>query len=474
MRYARYLRAAGSLVAPVAYDVGRYAVQRGQRYFTAAGKRKVDAMFSTPTPAAKRVRLTGGSSVRFSPRRNSRTVAMTNLRRRLRRAGITPRRMRMRKNSGAYGAANSKSMGFIRTPARVKSRGRARATNLGVVDVIETGGVLDAGANTATAGNTVAVGHCQFPPSLAHLMFWRALIKKLAVLCKMSVYNFSVNQNWTVGSVFTCYYRLGPDVNFTSRLYVTALGDSLETVAQSFYNFFDTLDNSQDLEFHQLIFNQKAPAAGEVNLYSDGVMNLQNATFTIFSKSTLKVQNRTVQDAADDEESVDNVPLYGKAFYGKGSGTSGITLDQTYVGGPATGFWCHAFNGTMSKVPTEKWYQEIPQASHFRTVISTGKVHLDPGHIKTSVLDGKLTISLNKLYRILFRAEDTVNNHAKAILGRFRFIMLEKMINAVTGSATNSIKCAYEHNLRIGGYITLNRSTETAQLNNVANIDNDI
>lgn len=372
-------------------------------------------------------------------------------------------------------SAGSKSGGFIKTQSRVKYGKRSRATNLGVVTVVEIGGIVDGGANTASAGNTVSVGHCQFPPQLAHLMFWRAMIKKLAVACKMNVYNFELGLNAPIGSIFQCFYRRTPTSALTPHTYtIAALTDSLETVAQNFFNFFDALDDAEDLELFSIIYASKTNALGDLQVFSDGSLFLQNGTFTLFSKSTLKIQNRTIAADGDDEEDVNNIPLYGKAFYGKGSGTSGITNDQTVSGGPAVGFWCDALNGTLAKVPPEKWYQEIPQASHFRNVITTGKVHLEPGYIKTSVLDGKITVSLNKMYRILFRPDDSVNTHAKAIMGRFRFIMLEKMINAVAGTAANSIKIGYEHNLRIGGYVTLKRNSETAQMNNVALLDNDV
>lgn len=381
---------------------------------------------------------------------------------------------RRRRRPALYGATSSKSAGFIQTKQKVKYRGRLRSTNLGVVDVIETGGVLDAGVNTATAGNTVAVGHCQFPPGLAHKMFWRAVIKKLAVMCKMNVYNFEAGVSFNTGAMFQAFYRKGPESGLVPHTFTCSGTHSLEAVATDFFNHFEMLDDAEDLELFSICFYDKVTALGQFTNFSNGLIKLDNATFTIFSKSTLKVQNRTVNQTGGDEESVDNVPLYGKAFYGKGSGTSAITADQTYSGGAASGFWCDASNGTMAKVPLEKWYQEIPQASHFRHVLTTGKVHLDPGHIKTSVLDGKVTISVNKLYRILFRTDSAVNNHSKAILGRFRFMMLEKMLTSVTGEAANSIKCAFEHNIRIGGYITLKRSTETAQLNSVYNLDNEI
>lgn len=439
------------------------AMQRAYNRTVSAGKRMVGKyMPSTPTPSRKR--KAPASTIRSIKRQRIGTP-MNTIRRRLL---TTKRRIPY---STRYGATSSKSSGFIKTRSRVSYRGRSKATNLGVVDVIETGGVLDAGANSATAGNTVAVGHCNFPSETAHLIFWRAIVKKLAVRAGMPVYNFQQVIQMQPNDLIVVVYRTEAKLNESTSTY-TANGstDTLEGVAQLFYASFQAIDDGDDMEFREIRY---VPSASQSYSHFSGCkVDLQNASFVLFSKSTLKVQNRTVNSVGGDEESVDNVPLYGKAYFGKGSGVSPITNDQNYTTA-APGFWCDSTSGVLAKVPLEKWYQEVPQASHFRGVFRTGKVHMDPGHLQTSVLDGKVTISLNKIYKLLFHTEDVANTHIKTYLGRFRFMIVEKMLNSVAGSAANSIKLAYECNLRIGGYIKTRRSTETAQLNNVANLANE-
>jgi len=468
-----------STIRELGKRVTGYAVNKAADYAYSGAKRRIDNYFS---PSPKR-RKTGSSRspamktpvnrvLRFTPKRSQRTVAMSNLRRRLQR---TPAITRRKRGGGyRYGAANSKSSGFIQTNIPVKYRGVSRATNLGVVEVIETGGVLDAGIESATAGNTVAVGHCQFPPALAHRTFWRCMVKKLATQCRMPVRNFEEPLNLNEQSSWQITYRLKPESAWVTHSYGVPAPPatvSLETVANNFFLHFEALDDAEDLELHQIAFINRDTVVTTFHFYSSGMIDLANASFVIFSKSTLKVQNRTVGSTGGDEESVDNVPLYGKAFYGKGSGTGAITNDQV-PGVAASAFFCQAINGTLAKVPTEKWYQEIPQPSHFMNVLSTGKVHLDPGHIKTSTLDGKVSVPFSKLFKLLFRTDSASNTHAKAYLGRFRMIMLEKMLTTVVSVASNSIKCAYEHNIRIGGYVKLKRSTETAQMNSVYNLAN--
>ena len=49
-------------------------------------------------------------------------------------------------------------------------------------------------------------------------------------------------------------------------------------------------------------------------------------------------------------------------------------------------------------------------------------------------------------------------------MGYFRFLLVEKMINATPGSIANSIKVAYEVNFRCGAYVTLKRDTTSTDL----------
>lgn len=437
----------------------------------------------TPTPN-KRVRMTPVSqrthithtqgSLRFTPRRSQRSVAIRSLRRRLQR---TPAVVRRKRRPALYGAAMSKSAGFITTTQRAKRGGRSKVNRLGVSMVIERGGVLDGGENTSGSGNTVAVGHCNAPIILVHQMLWRAIIKKLVIASGQ----FSNLENFeegigglSSGSFVRVSYSQGADNGWVNSDFTLTSSTSWNDVALHFAGLFTGA--SSPFNNTELIFEEIR--LGSSN-YADTTVNLRKAVFHFYSKSTLKVQNRTVNATGGDEESVDNVPLYGKAYFGKGSGTQAYTKDSATYVIAGSGFHGDVATGTIAKVPTEKWYQEPVPASHFIRVLKVGKVQLDPGHIKTSVLDGRYTISLDKFYKLL-RVEIAPTGpapytyyHDRSIMGTYRFMILEKMLNSVVGTAANSIKCAFEHNIRIGGYITTKNQTETAQLNNLVNIANE-
>lgn len=470
-------------VSKLGRRVAGYAVNSATNYAFGRAKRKIDSYFSTPskrarlTPVSQRSHISDTTaSMRFAPRRSGRTLAMTNLRRRIQRVR-TPRRERMRRNIGKYGATNSKSSGFIYTGTRVKRGGSSKVTRLGVSIVQEKGGVLDAGINGATQGNVVAIGHNNVPIYLAAQTLWRAIVKLLFIkanaLTHMSNFEEGLG-GLGQGSTIRVRYRSDPDGSIQQQDFGPLVGtDSMNTIALYYAQWFcDPVlhgNNNEDLEFQDIRLISSNMA--------DTVLNLRKAVFHFYAKSTLKVQNRTVQDATDDEESVDNVPLYGKAYYGKGSGTSAFTRDvNTYIVA-ASGFHGDTQFGCIAKVPTEKWYQEPVPASHFIRVVKSGKVHLDPGHIKTSVLDGKFKISVNNFYKVLGAEMGIAQSgltaadyHKRSTMGHYRFMLLEKMINAVAGTADNGIKVAWETNIRMGGYITTRNETETAQMNLVAQI----
>lgn len=175
-----------------------------------------------------------------------------------------------------------------------------------------------------------------------------------------------------------------------------------------------------------------------------GVINLKDMKLCVFVKSSFKIQNRSKAaggspDAQESTEVVDNVPLYGKSYSGKGSmleskmfdfNPNDLVADTTYA----------IIEGSEA-IPGRK---EPPQANEFRNVTSQGKIHLDPAEIKTSVLTCTHHMYLNQLVW-----QCVVPTNSKSIAtryGKFRVFALEKMIDV---GATENISVAIEHNLDV-------------------------
>jgi len=371
------------------------------------------------------------------------------------------------------GGSSSKSGGFISTVLPTSGRrSRDKYNNLGTTWALEKGGLLSAPIATGSIGNTVAVGHCSLPRATVANRVWCAIVKKLLIkmgITELSDFERAIDGLIAGDSFFVNYRANALAIPSQYSFTCTALTTPFD-VASDVSTFFIT-NYTTELEFLSISFIPNSTGAA---LLAATNLNLVGCYCHINSKSTLKIQNRTTLASADDEDDVANVPLHGKAYYGKGTGAHPYTVDAKFTTA-AAGFFGDDVFGGLAKVPSEKWYQEIVPPSHFENVSATGKVVLDPGHVKTSVLTANMRIKLNELYRVMMNGiTANATAHAKHKFGDFRFVLLEKMIMSEAGSGTNIIKVAFEVNLKLGAYVTMKRNTETAQMNSVANISAEI
>lgn len=361
------------------------------------------------------------------------------------------------------GGGSSKTSGFISTKLKASRKKKDKFNTLGTTIVREVGGIVNGGVSSATAGNVVGIGHASCPTFTAHEMIWRAIIKKL--LIRMGIHDLADfnGQLFGViaGDLIQVAFRLDPDS--TETLHNITVGPGANTansIAGALATYFRGIYDP-NISFQYIGHYSSAQSR-----YTT-VLNLKNCKLVFQSKSTLKIQNNTVEGSGD-EDSVNNVPLHGKAYFGSGTGTESYTRDALPSKAGVT-FRADNLYGALAKVPTEKWYQEVVPASHFTGVQQYGKVVLEPGHVKTSVLTFYGTFSLNLIYRKLF-GKDASLEHPKTSAGTYRFMLLEKMIQATTPAADNAIRVSYEVNLRMGCYAVMSNNYETSQLNDVSNL----
>jgi len=362
------------------------------------------------------------------------------------------------------GGGTYKTAGFVSTTLKPRGKKTDKFNVLGTTLVSEIGGVVNGGIATSTSGNVVAIGHASCPSYTAHILCWRAIIKKLLIrIGQVELSDFDQNiVGIGTGDIIRITYQFTADSSIAIQNFTAGVGLlSPNQFAAAIAAYF-TANYDANLSFHKIEY---FPATGSP---SPAVLPLKRCMLVYSCKSTLKIQNTTVEQTGGDEESVNNVPLHGKAYFGNGTGTEAISRDGLSVVA-ATTFRADNKYGTIAKVPTERWYQEVVPASHFTQVKQFGKVVLEPGDIKTSVLSYYGKISLNAIYRKLFD-NDAALAHTKTSVGTYRFMMLEKMIQATTPSDANSIKVAYECNMRMGCYATMKYDTETAQQNDLLNL----
>lgn len=392
--------------------------------------------------------------------------------------------VRSSKRLSRKGAAASKSKGFLgkrRVSRRVKQT--SRRNYKGVSLVIELGGVVDSAVNNGsvnpqskTHGNTIAVGHMTMPSETAIKMACRAVIKQLFIRTgdgDLSNFELQLPEANPQDFVRITYYTNPDSDTEFNQDFPCIVGGVTQSYEQIAVAFADWCTSNATLEYvyKSIAYVPAGTVTGEYNMRPYTRLNLSGCMLRFYSKSTLKLQNRTVNTASGDEESVDNVPIYGRGFEGKGSGTGAITKDLRGMVSAARDFVGDDKYGAIAKVPREKWYQEVPRADQFLKVKNSIKAHLDPGEVKTSRLLDRLTISFDRLlYTInVYNYLNVNRQHGLHPLGSYRFFMFEKMLNAVEGTLVNSMKVAFETNLFISCTATIKRNYQTAQLNDVYN-----
>lgn len=185
------------------------------------------------------------------------------------------------------------------------------------------------------------------------------------------------------------------------------------------------------------------------NIYF-GQIALQGARVTFYSKGSLKMQNQSVVTAGDDEQDVNNVPLYGKTYEFRGS----VLQTKAY-----TNVLYLPFNSSVlaqgASVATV--LQEPLLPSSLVGCFGTGKISINPGRIKTSVITKRFNMAIGEFYQKIKDREVNNSYHVKS-----RAIALEKVL----GVGVNNIQIAYEHDLKMYLTLKLDRN-ETPQYNAV-------
>jgi len=187
------------------------------------------------------------------------------------------------------------------------------------------------------------------------------------------------------------------------------------------------------------------------------IIDLRTLRFDIVCKSRFKVQNRTFNSENNDEaDDVDRVPLYGKSFEYK---TTGTTFRAAPTNNAATTgrLTTNPLTGCLPSPAAESGandtqYKETPISQQVIGCYKTESVHLDPGSIKTSVMYENMNITFAEFMRKiifvgeLFRDDGSFNQYW---IGKTRLFAFEKMINVPAG-AFNEIRLITEHQIDIG------------------------
>jgi len=321
----------------------------------------------------------------------------------------------------------------------------------GVQTCTETGGIV-------TSDYCRYIGHATCPNGFMKRTFWRALLKNL--LIRIS----KLNPVWDAtpldfGVTDTIVIKWRPQMgsatadSFQPFAYVA---QTQEELAIEMHNYF--ISAQQQFEIIGMFYKPLNLNPG--SYYVD----LKNARVTMDCVSTFKMQNQSVTITADDEaDNVNNVPLVGKVYEGRGTGTR-------WVGGTASAvpFICDPLKGIINKDGITNQLAEPPSAKLFEQVTGSGKVSIAPGEVVTSKLHYQKEVSLQHFITLVwdFTNETAPNNYKMKYNGSFKIYALEKLIEFQLASAEgeNEIKIAYEHDLKMSVMLTPKQTHYTTTL----------
>jgi len=363
-----------------------------------------------------------------------------------------------RKSFRTAGASGSKSAGKFK-----KARGKQGLYDVyvrrGIGRVIERGGVI--ATTAALPGQTILIGHATCTTRMILDLWGYGMIKYCASLLKRDIQDINDLIIGTPGreEQFIIYYQrniAGTMTDATSTLDITSTIKWIDA-ANSFVNLFDAIQGNS-FKMLKMEWYQKSvattPVVSREKLFS---VTLDKCRIHMYVKSALKIQNRTVNVAANIEaDDVDNVPLYGKQY--ESSKNYFQTRSKTLVV-DTEGFY------GQNTFAVDASLAEPPSLAQVKSANAISSAKLDPGSIKTSVLTYKSSFLMNDIFKTLYLSPlIDPSNTAQLKFGSSRWFCLEKMIQAVATTDVNGLKVAYELDAKQACYVTNPQSKVTTNL----------
>jgi len=305
------------------------------------------------------------------------------------------------------------------------------------------GSVLEVG-QVFSGADVVGVGHITHPANAICGNLAAILFKKLLNMSGVPVYSRDSTLPFNNGDQVVVNYRISEIATVNSDIFTVSAATSLNTYIQHFTapaRPWNTNNNAQ------ITFVTAILKISSLNAEMNGCsIPLANFMVKMAVKSTLKIQNRTINSAGNDEaDEVDNSPVYGKVYAGKGTGAQFLPFNNasqlSFCGDQTSGI----IAPTAASIAS---IAEPQPTSTFTKVTRSGRINLDPGVIKTSTLNH----TANKPFSEWMRqcGASVPSNFGLRLVGdvgKFQFMMIEKMIDATTGGLP--VVIAAQHNLEI-------------------------
>jgi len=337
------------------------------------------------------------------------------------------------------GAPNT---GYVVAKKKVNKKKQSKFARLGFEYKIERSG-------SALKPESLYVGHNSIPRNWAATMLFGAIIKKLfqRVGCLPSDPTKNMPFVNSADTLQLVYKVRTTDGEITANAtFLTMGGTSLGAAINWWSNWITTNQWPQELEFVALQF--LPDTVGNASILKFQRINLRTSFVKINSQSIMTIQNTSVGLSANPSvESLDATSLRGFVYEGKGSGTIYAADGTTYT----VPFYGDGYGVINADSTVANSLKEPPQAVFFADVKRYNNVLFSPGEIKRSVLRDYFTISVNKMVRHLVAHLTPQSGFFPFLLGKFKFMGLERMVD-FPGEG-DPISLNWDHQLNIGAYL---------------------
>jgi len=354
------------------------------------------------------------------------------------------------------------SAGRLRTPSKRLSRNVAtiqKHCRLGVSKSYEYAKVQESATSKCNY-----VGHSVASIGQIREVLFMAIVKKFSMHSNhpFGTWDDEVPRAFSAdGCAWQLTYRLDQSQP-TGEAYVSysMTGDYSTTWRDvASYFFLNTPSTSTDLTFIRMTW---FPAGSNADSLETIKMQLTNATITLDCKSAMKLQNRTISETGQSQANdVDNQPLVGKSYEGKGFGTyvrPGL-FKQVTTGGEEFSVMSSSIYGVIDRFDEGINALAEPPLPYMVKASKSGKVRLEPGNVKFSTLTYHISKKLDALYSMLCATNQLYS--AQQRFGVYRFFALEKLVDCILPSAENAIRIGYEVQNEVSATVRTKKVTFT-------------
>lgn len=347
-------------------------------------------------------------------------------------------KMKLKRMSSVTGRAAGK----VKKIPKIRKRYRRKMNKYVFRGVEKT---VEAYKNESTTTQSVTFVHGTFVRDQVLEMAWKAVVKKFFEQQKVYIVdwtNVAEPYNATDWRISVSYHQNG--VGLTSTLNMAGTTTYTDIVFWLGQNTRPWNDINSNIELDYLQVNSQGTT---IEYRPFARMNLRRTKIHFEVKSSLKMQNRTINSTGNNEsDDVDNVPLIGKIYQFKGTGLvrPKVTGDSQIYINDSNGYAVAAEIGN---------YREPIDGLYYDKIKRQGKIKLEPGHIKTSVLTQKSTMFLSTLLEKA--VAKYTNANPKLEVGVCRAFSFEKLIDTLNDGNALGINLGIELNNRFRATATL-------------------